>query len=126
MGEKAKERLREKAITALLASRSVESAARKTGVSARTLSRWMTDGEFRAAYQAAKKEFLRAGIGNLARLVFDASQVLGDVARQKGRAYQSARATAACAIIRLSLDASLMDDIEERVRRLEEQKPNAL
>jgi Helix-turn-helix domain len=123
---KAKERFREQAISALLASRSVEVAARKVGVSAKTLSRWLKDEEFRAEYQAIKKDLLRAGIGNLARKVFDAAEVLGDVAKHKGRPYQAARAHAATSIIRLSLDASVIDDIEERLRKLEAQDPHAL
>ena len=121
-----KERLREQAISALLSSRSVEVAARKVGVSAKSLSRWLKEPEFRAEYQAIKKDLLRAGIANLARKVFDAAETLGDVAKKRGRPYQAARASAACAIIRLSLDADLMDDIEERLRKLEATNPDAL
>jgi hypothetical protein len=51
---------------------------------------------------------------------------LGDVAKSKGKPYQAARAHAASAIIRLSLDADLMDDLETRIRKLENQKPDAL
>lgn len=123
---KAKERFRELAISALLSSRSVETAARKVGVSAKTLSRWLKDEEFRAEYQSVKKDLLRAGIGNLARKVFDAAEVLGEVAKKKGRPYQAARAHAATAIIRLSLDADVTDDLETRLRKLEAQNPNAL
>jgi hypothetical protein len=126
MAEKAKERLRERAIAALLSSKSVEAAAKKVGVSTKTLSRWLRDEEFRAEYQAVKKDLLRAGIGNLARKVFDAAEVLGDVAKHKGRPYQAARAHAATAIIRLSLDADVIDDLETRLRKLEGQNPNAL
>ncbi len=123
---KAKERFREQAISALLASRSVEVAAKKVGVSAKTLSRWLKDEEFRAEYQAVKKDLLRAGIANLARKVFDAAEVLGQVAKSKGKPYQAARAHAATAIIRLSLDADVIDDIEARIRKLEGQKSDAL
>lgn len=126
MAEKAKERLRESAITALLSSKSTEAAAKKVGVSAKTLGRWLKDEEFRAEYQNVKRDLLRAGIANLARKVFDAGEVLGDVAKRKGRPYQAARSHAAMAIIRLSLDAELMDDLESRIRKLENQKPDAL
>jgi hypothetical protein len=121
-----KDRLREAAISALLSSRSVEVAAKKVGVSAKSLSRWLQDAEFRSEYQAIKRDLLRAGIGRLARLVYDAAEVLGDVAKKKGRPYQAARAHAATSIIRLSLDASVIDDIEERLRKLEAQDPHAL
>jgi hypothetical protein len=121
-----KDRLRVQAISALLSSRSVEVAAKKVGVSAKSLSRWLQDEEFRSEYQAIKKDLLRAGIGNLARKVYDAAEVLGDVAKHKGRAYQAARAHAATAIIRLSLDADVIDDLETRLRKLEAQKPDAL
>ncbi len=71
-------------LTALLASKSVEAGAKKVGVPTKTLSRWLRDEEFRAEYQAVKKDLLRAGIGNLARRVFDAAEVLGDVAKHNG------------------------------------------
>ncbi len=111
-GKRATARTRD---SAFLASKSVEAAAKKVGVSAKTLSRWLRDEEFRAEYQVVKKDLLRAGIGNLARKIFDAAEVLGDVAKHKGRPYQAARAHAATAIIRLSLDADVIDDLEARL-----------
>jgi outer membrane PBP1 activator LpoA protein len=119
MTDKGKERLREQAIKALLSSKSVEAAAKKIDVSAKTLSRWLRDEEFRKAYQAVKKDMLRAGIANLTRKVFDAVETLGEVSKHKGRPYQAARAHAASAIIRLAIDADLIEDLEVRIRKLE-------
>jgi hypothetical protein len=123
---KAKEIHREKAIAALLASRNVEAAARKIGVSAKTLGRWMRDESFREAYQATKRDLLRAGVARLASKVFLAAETLGEVAKHKGREFQTARAHAATSIIKLSLDAEALDDLETRIRRLENQKPEDL
>ncbi len=121
MTEKGKERLRGRAINALMRSKSVEAAAKRVGISTKTLGRWMQDEGFRSEYQAAKKDFLRAGIANLTRKVFDAGETLGDVAKDKGRPYQAARAHAATAIIRLSLDADVIEDLETRILKLEKQ-----
>ncbi len=47
--------VRDRAITALLAERTIVRAARRTGVSERTLRRWLVqDEEFKAAYTAAR------------------------------------------------------------------------
>lgn len=122
MSEKdGKERLRERAVTALLSSKSVQAAANKIGVSKKTLDRWLQDEGFREAYLAAKKDLLHRGLSNLARRVFDAGEVLIEVAKHKGRPYQAARAHAAASIIKLAIDADLISDFEERLRRLEKQ-----
>jgi hypothetical protein len=48
-------RKKEEAITQLLTQRSVDEAARVTGVGTQTLYRWMRHPQFDAAYQAAKR-----------------------------------------------------------------------
>ena len=46
---------KEQAIAALLAKKSVQEAARVTGIGTQTLNRWLKDQEFDSAYQAAKR-----------------------------------------------------------------------
>ena len=48
-------RKKEEAITQLLMQRSVEEAARVTGIGTRTLYRWMQHPQFEAAYRAARR-----------------------------------------------------------------------
>lgn len=116
-----KERLRERAIKALLGSRSIAAAAKKVRLSERTLRRWLNDEQFYSEYLAAKKDLLRAGIGRLTQGVYDAAGVLIEIARHKGRKFQAPRAHAAANIVKLSLDADLADNFERRLLALEKQ-----
>jgi hypothetical protein len=51
-----------------------------------------------------------------------AIDVLAEVVKQKGRPYQAARAHAAAALVKLALDAAMIDYIESRIERLEHQR----
>ena len=126
MREITKERMWPKAIDSLLRSRSIAAAARKVHVNEKTMRRWLDDPDFRAQYQAARKDFLHRGLGNLARKVFDAVEVLAQIAKHRGREFQGARAHAAANIIKLAMDADLIENFEERLLALERQgKSNA-
>jgi hypothetical protein len=116
-----KQRLWTKAIDSLFRSRSIAAAARKVPVNERTMRRWLDDENFRTQYQAAKKDLLHRGLGNLARKVFDAAEVLGEIAKHKGREFQGARSHAAANIIKLAIEADLIDNFEQRLLALEKQ-----
>lgn len=121
MAQKGKEREREKAITALLSSNTLEAAARKSGISKRTLLRWMEEPEFRGAYAKAKRNVLRSATAILTRDSGKAALTLTQVFTAKPTENQSARVSAAKATLRLALDAFTLEDLEERLRRLEAQ-----
>jgi hypothetical protein len=121
MPEKKRDRLQERAVNALLSSPTLEKAAAKVGVSSKTLSRWLAEPEFCAVYEAKKKDYLRAGLGNLSRKMFDAGEILSEVARHKGRPYQGPRTSAAAALIKLAMDAMALESFEERLSKLERQ-----
>jgi hypothetical protein len=124
MATKNRERLQERAINALLSSPSLERAAQKVHVCSKTLSRWLEDPTFRSAYEAKKADYLRAGLGNLSRKVFSAAEVLAEVARHKGRRYQGPRTAAASSLIKLAMDATILEDLQERIAKLEKQGQN--
>ncbi|MGA2301764.1 MAG: hypothetical protein ABSG77_13870 [Candidatus Acidiferrum sp.] len=124
MGEKSRERLQARAINALLSSPSLERAAQKVHVCSKTLSRWLADPEFRAAYETKKRDYLRAGLGNLTRKVFDAGEILAEVAHHRGRKYQGPRTAAASSLIKLAMDAAILEDLQERIAKLEKQGQN--
>jgi len=84
MNTKLNERMKERAINELLKAKSLDAAARKLGVSSKTLSRWLDDAEFVNAYQEAKRELLRAGIAGLTKRVSLAAETLGEVESTKG------------------------------------------
>lgn len=57
----------ERAILALLSAPDQKSAAEQAGVTEQSVSRWMQSAEFRKALDAARGEFRRASIAELAR-----------------------------------------------------------
>jgi len=116
---------RERAISLLLSEKTVEAAARKLGVSKRTVYRWLQDESFRAEYQEAKKNLLRAATARLTGSMGKATEVLNQIATRKGKPYQGPKVSAAIAIVRLALEADVIDDLETRIRKLELQERNS-
>jgi hypothetical protein len=121
MAEKNSERLREKAVSLLLSEKTIETAAKKCGVTRRTLHRWLRDPEFRAALMEAKAELLKTATRTLTRNSVKAADVLAKIFLSKPKPNQSANVSAAIGTLRLSLDAFALEDLEERLRRLENQ-----
>ena len=124
MNTKKSERQTERTITALLSSNTLEAAARKAGISKRTLLRWMEDPEFRDAYAKAKRNVLRSATAILTRDSGKAALTLTRIFSGKPTENQSARVSAAKATLRLALDAFTLEDLEERLRKLESQDQN--
>jgi hypothetical protein len=81
--------------------------------------RRLDDAEFVRAYQETKRAVLHHGITKLTAKVSLAVDVLEQVAKQKGKPHQGARAAAAGLIVKLALDAAMVEDIEMRLERLE-------
>jgi phosphoglycolate phosphatase-like HAD superfamily hydrolase len=71
---------REKAILALLTERTLDRAARRCGLSERTLRRWQTeDAEFKADLEAVRSALFQAGISRIQTLVGRAIDTLEDL-----------------------------------------------
>jgi hypothetical protein len=64
---------RQKALTALLSTATVASAARQSNLSEATLYRYLKDEAFKAAYQAARFEIYEHAIAQLQRNCADAA-----------------------------------------------------
>ncbi len=125
-GDKGRDKLRERAISVLLSSKSFEAAAKKLRVSRRTVYRWMTDESFQKEYREAKKNLLRAARARLTKDMLKASEVLHKIATSKGVPYQGPRVSAAIGIIRLGMEAEVIEDLEERILALERQSTDAI
>ena len=69
--------MQDKAITALLSYSSVEAAAKKTGVSDRTLHRWLKEPAFRQSYLAGRRLVMEHAVGCLQRASIGAVEALG-------------------------------------------------
>ena len=121
MSQEGKAREYEKAISALLSSPSIESAARKCHVTKRTLLRWMKEESFRAEYQETRKRMLRAATARLARNAFRAADVLDKIFSGKPKPYQGPKVSAALGTLRLASEADIVEDLETRIAKLEAQ-----
>lgn len=71
-----RERLRERAIEALLRCGSVREAAQEVGVAASTLLRWLQDSDFRQALEAARERALETAIAQLQQAAGEAVEAL--------------------------------------------------
>ena len=121
MSQEGKAREHEKAITALLSTSSIEAAARKCGVTKRTLLRWMKDEDFCTEYRDTRKRLLRAATARLSRNAFRAADVLDKIFSGRPMPYQAARVAAAATTLRLAGEFDIIEDLELRIRKLEEQ-----
>jgi hypothetical protein len=122
MVREGKTRLRDAALNALLTENTLEKAARKSGISKRTLIRWMKEPDFRGQYAEAKADALKMASAILTRNASKAALVLAEIfSSKKGKLYQASRVTAAIGNIRLAHEAFELESLEERVRKLEEQ-----
>jgi hypothetical protein len=119
LAEKNSERQWEKAVSALLSEKTIERAAKKCHVTRQTMHRWLKDAEFRTAYLEAKAEMLRTATRSLTRNSAKAAEVLAKIFSGKPKPNQSANVSAATATLRLALDAFALEDLEERLRKLE-------
>lgn len=122
MSQRGKSRTRERAITALLSAKTLEEAAEKAGISKRTLLRWLQKQDFRDAYLKAKADALKTATAILTRNSGRAAEVLQEIFEAGPTPHQGGRVTAAVATIRLSLDAFVLENLDERIRKLEEQE----
>jgi hypothetical protein len=120
----AKTRLRERAIAALLSTSTLDSAAKACGLGKRTLQRWLKEPEFAKEFRAAKTDLLHTATAKLTVNSTKAAETL-KVIFGDPKAPSSARVAAAVNTLCLALDAYHLEDLEERLRRLEEQS-NAL
>jgi hypothetical protein len=114
-------RLCERAVIALLQEPTIERAANVTGVSLRTLQRWLTEATFQEALRKAKSDALQDATGKLRMAAGRAVVVLDRIANNR-RATYAARVSAARCILEMGLEAHVVEDLELRLRKLEGQK----
>jgi DNA-binding MurR/RpiR family transcriptional regulator len=109
----------EAALVALLAHGTVEAAYEAAGVSKSTMWRFLQEPSFQARYRAMRRQLVESAIGQLQADCTKAVTVLREVAEDR-EAPASARVSAAKTIIEQSLRAVELEDLSERVERLEE------
>ena len=112
----------QKAITALLSERTARDAAKKAGVSEKTLYGWLADKDFRQALRSAEAEVLdtvtrRLGVGQA--LALDTLEKLIQSAR-----HESTKLTACVSWLNMFVKYRDMKDIDERLTALEAKAAN--
>jgi hypothetical protein len=109
---------KEQAIAALLSHRSVEAAADAIGINANTLLRWTKEPEFAAAYREARLTVFSQSIGRLqvasGAAVSTVLKIMLDPNVPAG-----SRLRAAEVVLEHAARADQMEDIEDRVAKLE-------
>lgn len=112
-------RKQEQAVAALLECQTFAQAAQKVGIGERTLRTWMKIPEFRDAYQAARRECVDQALARMERNFEFPVAVLQKIAGD-GDAPAYARVAAARGLIDAGFKAVELNDVMERVRRIEE------
>ena len=112
-------RKQEAAIAALLSQRTVEDAARVAGIGARTLFRWLELREFREAYLQARRQAFGQASARLQQATGAAVSVLLTLMLD-ANAPAASRVRAAHSVLDLAAKALELEDIEMRLRHLEE------
>ena len=107
----------EKAIHALLSSVTVEAAAKKAGVSDRTLHRWLNDPGFRQGYLAARRQVMEQAVGSLQRASLGAVEAL---VRNLKCGVPGTEVRAALVILDAGLKGVEMMEFEDRLAAVEE------
>lgn len=106
------------AIAALISCPTLAEAARSAGIAEKTLWRWLQVPEFQACYRSARQEVVSQAIALIQGCMGAAVNTLKTVAGDD-QAPPSARVAAARAILDLGLRVVEIEDLAERIERLE-------
>jgi hypothetical protein len=105
-------------ISCMLTQPSVESAAKAAGISYVTAWRWMKDEAFIARYRGARRDAMQHALGLLEQAAAGSVACLMEVQSQ-GES-ESARVSAARCILETALKVVELNDIQERIEKLEQ------
>lgn len=106
------------AVLALLNEPSIAQAARTAGVGERSLHRWLRERAFMAEYRRARREAFGQAIGLTQRASASAVATLLKIMHDAS-ATATARVSAASTVLRFARESIELDDLAERVERLE-------
>lgn len=121
-GEKAS-RKKEALICALLVEPTVDQAAKKVGIGTTTAFRWMQDPLFQEGYREAKRQAVSQAISQLQRASAEAVNTLREIMNNI-EAPSASRVTAARTVLDSALKAVELEDLAERIKKLEESLRN--
>jgi hypothetical protein len=103
-------------LTELVAGATRANAAKKAGISTRTLDRWVTDPSFRIELEAARRTAFNEGLGVLRGAVAKAVETLAELLNSKREAE---RRHAASELLSFAFRAHEAGELEARLAALE-------
>ncbi len=106
-----------RAIAALLSERTHAAAAESAGISERTLYSWLADATFQQHYQQARREAVLHATAQVQALCGDAIDTLQRLLMSSS---PSVALGAAKTVLDLSVKAIELDDLAQRIERLEQ------
>ena len=109
-----------KALAALLSEPTQAAAAKKVGISARTMRRYMADPEFYEAYQQAHARLVEDATQRMQRGLSAAVDTLQEIATDPDAAGKTARVAAARSLLEQALRYTELSDLLGRIAKLEE------
>lgn len=121
-GEKAT-RKQDALICALLLEPTVEQAAKKVGIGTTTAFRWLQDPAFQESYREARRMAVSQAIGQLQQASTEAVATLRKIMNDK-EAPAASRVTAARTVLDTSLKAIELEDLAQRIEKLEQSLQN--
>lgn len=110
---------KEQAIIALLACPTIHAAAEQIGIAPVTLYRWLREESFVEAYREARKEAVGRAITVIQNSAGEAVRTLSQI-MQDPNASPSSRVSAAKTVLEFSIKAVEIDELERRIKTLEE------
>ena len=119
------DRKMEEAVAALLTQRNIDEAAKAVGIATNTLLNWMKLPEFQAAYREARRVAFGQSIARLQQASSAAATTLMKIMLDASTP-ASTRLRAADSVLAHAAKAIEIEDIEARVRALEEAAANAV
>lgn len=108
-----------KAIEALLACDTLDKACKTCGVSRTTMYRYLQEPEFDKEFKRAKRQLINRALLRLQQACGDASRALAEICRNS-EAPPSARVSAAREILSSTMKAIETEELEERLKVLED------
>ncbi|HBQ26326.1 MAG TPA: hypothetical protein DD791_08030 [Syntrophomonas sp.] len=117
-GEK-QSRKRELLICALLTEPTVQEAAAKVKIGTTTAFRWLQEPDFQREYQEARKQAVSQAIAQLQQATTHAVATLVEIMSDQ-EATPASRVSAAKTVLEMSMKAIELDDLANRIERLEQ------
>jgi hypothetical protein len=111
-------RKKEQAIAALLSQPSIGGAAKKVGISEKTLFRWLQLDEFQRAYKNARKQVVQHAIAQIQSVMSEAVQTLLKV-MSDDTTPASSKVSAARALLDIGFKVVEIEDLENRIEKIE-------